>query len=360
MARKRNHKTTLKRNVFASPGTLTYIGREINSKTTMQLVEYNELFEKIIPLKTIDYFIENDNLNHINWLEIDGCHEVQVVAEIGTRLQIHPLIQEDILNTLSKPRIEFFNNEAIYVLMKTVDFDADLLELKVEQVGLILISANQLISFQEQNETDVFKTIVDRIKGSIGKTRKNEADYLLYALMDLIVDNYFLTLEKITEKLEEIEDCIFIEPNNQHQTQLYTIKRQLSIFRKNVFPMREVLLSLINESSVSIGSNTTVYLRDLQDHVVQILDGIESNREVVDSLMNFYLSQLSNRMNSVMKTLTVFTAIFMPLSFIVGLYGMNFENMPELKNPNGYYYAIAAMFSISIGLFGYFKWKKYV
>ncbi len=360
MSHRKNRVKQPKRQVFSSPGTLNYIGQAILEKPLLRIISFDDLKENKVLIEEKKLAEINLNPSKTSWLEVDGIHEPVLIQEIGQKFNLHPLLLEDVLNTLSKPKVEFFHNDQVFILAKTIHFSEENLELIIEQISFVLLNKTTLISFQERNDFDSFLPVINRLKDSIGKTRSNKADYLLFALLDLVVDNYFITLEKISEKLESIEDCIFTNPENIHQTQLYNIKRALSNFKKHVFNLRESINSLIQFENQHFQESTMIYLRDLQDHVVQTLEGIESNRETADSLMNFYLSQLSNRMNSVMKTLTVFTAIFMPLSFIAGMYGMNFEHMPELKFQFGYFYTLGVMALTGIGLLCYFKWKKYV
>ncbi len=193
----------------------------------------------------------------------------------------------------------------------------------------------------------------------MSRIRQRKADYLLYALLDVVVDNYYVVLEKITQQLETLEESVLSNPQAKHQNQLYTLKREMTFMRKAVLPLRDVIGSLIREDSVLVGNQINVYLRDVQDNVLQTIETLDTYRDIADNIMNTYLSSLSNKMNEVMKTLTIYTAIFMPLSFIAGLYGMNFANMPELQEPNGYFYTLGGMGAIMIGLWIYFKWKKY-
>jgi magnesium transporter len=229
----------------------------------------------------------------------------------------------------------------------------------VEHLSFIL-GSNYLISFQEERSRDIFDAIDVRLKTSAGKTRKNGADYLLYALMDIVIDNYFVTLEQISENIERLEDEIIKTTKQKSMTEIYGMKRELMLMRKIIFPLRDMLSNLIREEAPLITPNTALYLRDVHDHVTQVIETVDSYRELVASLMDLYLSQAGNRMNNVMKVLTVISVIFMPLTFIAGIYGMNFDNIPELHWQNGYYYVWGFMLALVIGMLVYFKRKDWL
>lgn len=356
---KRKHHKYSKKTVFTSPGTLEYVGKEVAESTEIKLIEYDETAysEKTITLLSECKPPIADS--KVSWLDVDGIHEVNVIENIGKHYHLHPLLMEDVLNTEQKPKLEHFGDKYIFLVIKMLKFDEEISEIETEHVALVL-GENHVLSFQEVHKTDVFQPIYTRLKSSIGKTRRGKADYLFYSLCDLIVDNYFVVLEKLSEKLEEIEVKIIENPHASDQNIIYHLKRELLAIRKVVQPLRDIFGILVREESELIKDSTKLYFRDVYDHILQILDSIEVNREIIENIQNIYLTNISNKMNSVMKTLTVFTAIFMPLTFIAGIYGMNFDNMPELRQPNGYFYTLGAMFAISIGLWIYFKWKKYV
>jgi magnesium transporter len=357
---KRKRSSQAQRKNFVSPGTVKYVGRDVNDTINVKVFEFNELFLKEKTFNQVEELSFQSEQQVVKWLSVDGIHQEEFVEKLGVRLNLHPLILEDIVNTLSKTKMEAIDDNRIFIVAKTIDFNMESNELAVEHTALLMQSKTVLMSLQERNSCDAFAPIRSRLEASIGKTRRNKADYLLFSLLDVIVDQYFETIEKIADNLEEIEDQIIADPKPHHQTKLFNLKRILTSFRKFVFPLREVLGSILHADNEWIDDATKIYFKDLNDHVVQVLDSIEIQRDINDSLINLYMTQLSNKMNSVMKTLTVFTAIFMPLTFIAGIYGMNFEVMPEIREPNGYYYTLGSMFVIAILLWLYFKWKKYV
>jgi magnesium transporter len=358
----RNHKKNgnyKDKKAFTSPGTLVYVGKEVAENTVVKLVEFNEEFYQEKTVKVLNDCKPALKDNKVIWLDVDGIHEVPVIEAIGRHYNLHPLLQEDVLNTGQKPKLEHFGDKHLFTILKMLQFNPELYQIESEHVALIL-GENYVISFQEVHKADVFAPIFARLKASIGKTRKGKADYLFYSFCDLIVDNYFVVLEKFGEKLEDLEIKIVEKPEAGDQTLLYHFKRELMTVRKATLPLRDMFGTLIREESPLIQASTNVYLRDVYDHILQILDTIETYREMIENIQNIYLTSLSNKMNSVMKTLTVFTAIFMPLTFVVGIYGMNFDNMPELHHPYGYFYTLGVMVGITVILWIYFKWKKYV
>lgn len=352
-------KKYVEKKAFTSPGTLEYVGKEVPIRTIVKLVEFNAEIYQQREIKSISGCRPEFNQNHVNWLDVDGIHEVHIIEAIGKHYLLHPLLLEDVLNSEQKPKLEHFGEQNIFIIIKMLHFNENTHEIESEHLALVL-GKDYLISFQELDQTDIFSPIFTRLKASVGKTRKGKADYLFYSLCDLVIDNYFVILEKFGEKLEELEMKIIEKPHPDDQNILYELRRELMQIRKAVLPLRDMFGTLTRESSDLIHPNTNIYLRDVYDHVLQTLETIDSYREMIENIQNIYLTSLSNKMNSVMKTLTVFTAIFMPLTFIAGIYGMNFENMPELRNPNGYFYSLGGMVAIGVVFWIYFKWKKYV
>ncbi|PWK17001.1 magnesium transporter [Arcicella aurantiaca] len=346
-------------NLGTSPGTLTYVGEEVNFETKVFWTEYNADFYKTHTFPKLGDFNLTLDADKTYWLNIDGIHEPKVIATVGEVFDLHPLVMEDILNTQQKPKFEYYDDEQLFITIKMMEFNPYTREIEVEHLSFIL-GEGFVISFQEERTKDVFEPILQRLKTSAGKTRRNGADYLLYALIDLVVDNYFVVLEQVSENMERLEEDILTSAKQKSLNELYGIKRELTLMRKTVFPLREMLFNLIREEAPLITPNTSLYLRDVHDHVTQVLETVDSYRELVASLMDLYLSQASNRMNNVMKVLTVISVIFMPLTFVAGIYGMNFDNMPELHWQYGYYYVWGFMILSVIGMLIYFKKKEWL
>jgi len=353
---KHRHYRSAEKTFGTSPGTLTYVGEEIEHATQIKFIEYNEREYHVndkARLSTCQVPVPGTPF--VNWVDVDGIHEPKVVSAIGQQYHLHPLLLEDVMNTEQKPKIELYDDTIVFVTLKMLHHSRQRQEIDVEHVSLVL-GQHFLISFQEERTKDIFEPVIERIKASAGKTRRNGADYLLYALMDVIVDHYFLITERIGEKMDELEEHIVNERANQQTlATLYKLKRELAFIRRTVYPLRDVIGVLLREESAIIQHSTLPYLRDLADHVNQIVETLDSYRELISGLMDVYYSIVSNRMNSVMKTLTIVSAIFIPLTFIAGIYGMNFDNMPELHTKTGYFWVMVTMLIIAIGEVIYFK-----
>lgn len=348
-------------NLMTSPGTIAYIGPEVSLKTEIRKIIFNEtVFSNLVVKSEQELFPSTLNPSLISWIDVNGIHETKLIENIGQKFGIHPLVIEDIVNTEQKPKIEAFEGQHIFLTFKMIHVDGpENANIYKEHISFIL-GPRFVLSFQEELSNDIFQTVLNRLEASIGKTRKNGSDYLLFALMDVVIDNYFIVLEKLGMSLDTIEDSILSNSNDMSLMDIYNLKGELINFRRAIWPLREMINQLIREENPLIKKETIPYYRDLYDHIIQIIDTIDSYREVLASLADVHLSTISNRMNSVMKTLTVFSAIFMPITFIVGVYGMNFINMPELQNPNGYWYTWALMGITTIGMLIYFKRKKWV
>ncbi len=357
---KRNRYKLNNKNIGTSPGTLTYVGDEVAIATTLTLIEYNESFEKSQKISSLANCKVNPNKDQVTWLNVDGIHEVKLIESIGKHFHLHPLMLEDILNTQQKPKFEYFDNDQqLYTTLKMLEYNPYNREVAVEHVSLVL-GESILISFQEEKQRDIFEAVLQRVKKSVGKTRKNGADYLFYCLIDSVVDNYFLVLDKLADHLETLEEEVINTPKARSVNELYALKRELTLMRKHVWPLRETMNALIREESSLISANTILYLRDVNDHVNQVLETIDSYRELIASLLDLYLSSVSNKMNNVMKVLTVISVIFMPLTFVAGVYGMNFDNMPELHWHYGYFYVLGFMMILLIVMLLYFKRKEWL
>lgn len=350
-----------KKNLLTSPGTLTYIGPDVELKTKIRKIVYNDQIFKDEQVKSLlECSPGTATEKAVTWLDVDGIHETALIAKLGKLYKLHPLLLEDVVNTEHKPKLEIYDSGHLFLTLKMLHIDSESpICLSSEHVSFVL-GENYLVSFQEELTNDIFSPVLDRLQASVGKTRRNGADYLMFALMDIVIDNYFIVLEKLGDSLDTVEDQVIRGTEELSLKELYSLKRELTIARRVIWPLRDMINQLIREDNPLINKDTIPYLRDLYDHVMQVLDTIDSYRELVASLADVHLSTISNRMNSVMKTLTIFSAVFMPLTFIVGVYGMNFENMPELRAHNGYYYVWGLMIAVTTGLIFYFKSKKWM
>jgi len=293
----------------------------------------------------------------VTWVNIDGIHNSEIIGKIGAHFNLHSLVLEDIVNIGQRPKMEDFEGY-IFIVSKMLCYDEEVRETKIEQVSLIL-GSNVVISFQEK-EGDVFNPVRERIRNAKGRIRKMGADYLIYGLIDAIVDNYFLILEKIGESVEFAEEELINNPSPQTLQTIHNLKREAIFLRKSVWPLREVISGLQRTESPLIHKSTGVFLRDVYDHTIQVIDTVETLRDMVSGMLDIYLSSISNKMNEIMKVLTIIATIFIPLTFIVGVYGMNFKYMPELGWRFGYVLIWGIIAAIGILMVLYFKRKKWL
>ncbi|MHB8063249.1 MAG: magnesium/cobalt transporter CorA [Ruminiclostridium sp.] len=338
------------------PGSLIHIGERKRETTIMELIEYSEDSFEQRELRPDDLSKLDHQMAAVKWINVEGLHEVDTLAKIGEVFSLHPLVLEDILNTDQRPKIEVYD-EYIYISAKMLFYDIEASEFDIEQVSLIL-GSNYIISFSER-DTDVFEPVMRRLQQGVSRIRKLGADYLAYCLLDVIVDDYFKVLENFSDEIENVEDETVIRTTNRTLRTIHKLKRQVLFLHRAVWPLRDVLSALERGESPLIKDSTDIYIRDLYDHVVQIMDTAETLRDILSNTMEVYLSSTSNRLNEVMKVLTIISTVFMPLSFIVGVYGMNIKNMPELSWPWMYPILWLIMISISAAMLYYFKKKKW-
>ncbi len=293
----------------------------------------------------------------VSWLNLSGIHDISVIEQFGQHFDIHPLALEDILNTQHRPKVEEMEGYAL-IIVKMLFFDEQTQAIDSEQVSLIL-GRNYVITFQER-EGDVFEGVRGRLQRSHGRIRQRGPDYLAYALLDSIVDSYFAILEKVGDRLTLLEEELTRNPDQTALAKIYHYKREILKLRKSIWPLRELINELYKEEPAFITEGTRVFLRDLYDHTIQVLDTIEIFRDTVTGLQDLYMSAVGNRMNEIMKVLTIMASIFIPLTFIAGIYGMNFEYIPELKWRWGYFAVWGVMVVCVAGMLVYFKRKKWL
>ncbi|GFO62603.1 magnesium/cobalt transporter CorA [Geomonas paludis] len=350
--RKRSKKAGL------APGTLIHMGRDKAGATRVDMVFYDETHLEKHPVGTLDQCLIKKGAPGVTWVNVEGLSDLEVLRHFGSCYGIHPLVLEDILATDQRPKAADYG-EYLYVVLKMIALDEESAEIKSEQVSLVL-GRNYLISFQEGLEGDVFEQVRARLANEKARLRAMGPDLLLHALLDVIVDHYFLVLEQLADRIEDIEDELIDNPTTATVQAIYGLKRQLLFLHKVFWPLREVVSSLQRRDSQLIQDTTVIYLRDLYDHTVQVLDTLETLREMLSGMLDIYLSSVSNRLNEVMKVLTIIATIFMPLSFIAGWYGMNFKAMPELDWPYGYPAVFVLCLTIAGGMLVYFKKKRWL
>jgi magnesium transporter len=351
LMRKRERKAGL------PPGTPVYIGDRKADEIRVSLWEYDEtrFFEKEIG--DVEDVFSCKGTQFVSWINVDGIHDVALIEKLGNFFGWHPLIMEDMVNTEQRPKMEDYGNY-IFVSLKMLSYNDSSHEVDVEQVCLIL-GANYVFSFQEK-KGDIFDAVRERIRSGKGRIRKMGPDYLAYALLDTVVDHYFFILEKLGERIEELEDSVVTNPVPTTLQEIHKLKREMIFLRRSVWPLRELISSLERGESSLVKKTTGVYLRDVYDHTIQVIDTVETFRDMISGMHDTYLSSISNRMNEIMKVLTIIATIFIPLTFIAGVYGMNFKFMPELEWRWGYFAVWGVIIVIGVIMIYFFKKKKWL
>jgi magnesium transporter len=340
------------------PGSLIYVGKEHDKEPDIYSISFNEkeTEEKSINIQQVTP-ANNLPSDKVNWLMINGLNNIRMIEQLGEKYELDSLILEDILNTDQRPKFDELE-DYIFLTIKTLTFDPHTISVNSEQVSLIT-GRNYVISFQE-NHDPVFNAIIERIRTARGKIRLKQSDYLMYTLIDVIVDNYFAIIETIGQNIEDLEDEVYINPGKDKLQLIQLYKKALLTLQKHIFPLRDEIGSLIKSETDQISPANKKYFRDIFDHLFHMVDSIENQLEINAGIKDIYLSNLSLKMNQIMQILTIFTAVFTPLTFIVGVYGMNFANMPELTWHYGYFAVWGLLTSVGLGLFIYFKKKKWL
>lgn len=351
--RKRSEKSGL------PAGSLIHLGEKRTGEVRIGVINYDETYFQEKTLENLNEIRDLKRTRTLTWINVQGIHDIEVLQSLGESLGLHPLTMEDILSTDQRPKTEVFE-DYVFVVLKMLyceypDSDKDM---TAEQISLVL-GDGFVISFQE-GERDIFSPIKERIRAGKGRIRKMGADYLAYTLLDCIVDSYFTVLEKLDEKLEFLEDEVVTNPSPQTLQTIHRLKGKMLFLRKSVWPLREVIGRLERGESAFIKENTVIYLRDVYDHTIQIMDTVETFRDLISGMLDIYLSSIGNRMNAIMKVLTIIATIFMPLTFIAGVYGMNFTHMPELEWIWGYPAVLASMAVLALIMLAYFRRRHWL
>jgi magnesium transporter len=349
--RKRAEKTGL------PPGTPVFIGDKKIEKTRVTVLDYDETQFQEKEVSKIEECFPFKETSTITWINVDGVHDVELVQKLGNNFLLHPLIIEDIVNTQQRPKMEE-SEDYIYIVLKMLYIDPESNITQGEQVSLVF-GNNYVVSFQER-EGDIFEIIRERIRKGKGRIRNRGADYLAYAIIDAVVDHYFILLEKQGEKIEELEEEVVSDPKSETLHEIHRLRREMIFLRRSVWPLRELVNSLERGESSLIDKSTRIYLRDVYDHTIQVIDTLETYRDMLTGMHDTYLSSLSNRMNEVMKVLTIIATIFIPLTFIAGIYGMNFEFIPELKWRWAYFGVWGVIIIIAVSMLLFFKRRKWL
>ncbi|HQA83166.1 MAG TPA: magnesium/cobalt transporter CorA [Syntrophales bacterium] len=350
--KKRSRKTGL------PPGALVHIGEKWSEKARISVMQYNDETLREKELADVRELTVPSDTSLITWIHVDGLHDTAILAQLGEKFDLHPLLLEDILNTDHRPKMEDMGSY-IFVVLKTFAADASLMaEVKPEQVSLVF-GSNFVLSLQEK-ESKLLLPIRERIRQGKGKIRKLGADYLAHAILDTVVDSYFSILEDIGDEIEACEEDLVNRPGTAVMKRIQYLKRNMIILRKSVWPLREAVAALERSESPLIAESTNIYFRDVYDHTIQVMDTIETYRDSLSGMLDIYLSSLSNRMNEIMKVLTIIATIFIPLTFIAGVYGMNFEYMPELKWRWGYFIVWGVIIFIALFMLKWFRKNRWL
>jgi magnesium transporter len=340
------------------PGTPVHIGERKAGAPRVSLVHYDGEHlaeEEVQDIPACRIWLSQPG---VTWINVEGVHQIDLLEKFGTAFDLHPLVLEDIANTGQRPKVEDYGGY-LYVVLRMLSLHAATQEVVGEQVSLIL-GPNFVISFQEGIESDAFSPIRERLRAAKGRLRREGADYLVYLQIDAIVDGYFVLLEKLGERIEELDERMLTNRAREVSRTIHLLKREMIWLRKAVWPLREMINTLQRAESSLIRESTGVYLKDVYDHTIEVIDTVETYRDVLSGMLENNLSLLTTRLNEVMKVLTVISTIFIPLTFIVGVYGMNFRYMPELEWRWGYPVVMLGMTIIGVALYFYFRRKKWL
>ena len=344
------------------PSALPLAGEKLAERPKITIIDYDEQHYHEAEVKAVDECLIFKEKPSVTWINIDGLHQSEVLEKLGSCYGIHPLVLEDIL-TDQRPKLEDYD-DYLFIVLKMLYYeeegDDELGDSKIDmdQVSMIL-GPNFIISFKEK-EVDVFEPLRARLRTAKGKIRKQGADYLAYSMMDAVVDHYFLIMEKLGERFEDLEDAVVANPEPVVLPAIYNLKRDMLFLRKSVWPLREAISKMQRTDSPLVSESTKIYLRDVYDHTIQVIENIETFRDMSASLLETYLSSQNNRLNEVIKLLTIISTIFIPLTFLAGLYGMNFRFMPELESPWGYPAILIFMLLVVVIMMTYFHRKKWI
>ncbi len=345
-----------KRNIHTTPGSIVFTGQKKVENVTIHYLSYNKNSFKEethhVVANPVFHALEND---YIQWYDIRGIHDVDLIASIGKHYNVHPLIQEDIVDVYQRPKFDE-SPENGFIICHALDFQNQIV---VKENVSIYFGKGFLISFQE-NETDLFEGIRNRIRQDKGKVREMNTDYLAYALLDHIIDKYFIVVDSMNEYTQELEELIIKNPENLEKSSLQQLKRNNQRVKRSIHPLRETISQFLQSETDYVDEKTRIYIRDLRTNLMHLLDMLENNRDIVFGLQDLYLSELNFKMNKVIQVLTVVTTIFVPLTFIVGIYGMNFDHMPELHWRYGYFIILLFMLLISVGAILFIRSRKWL
>ena len=339
------------------PGSLVYVGEERTDPVRISVIDYNETHLHEAEVQTIEECLSFKDTDTVTWIHIEGIHETSVIESIGNHFGINALVLEDLMAPNHLPKIEIYE-EYVFIILKSLDYNTSAVSVSREQISLI-IAENFVISLAE-NRGEHFTSIQNRLRKAQGRIRNMRSDYLAYALIDVIVDHYFIVLEQLNDQLDSVEEQIISDPSSEVLGKINILRKEFLHLRRPILPLREVLNDILDDEVRLFTQDTDLYFRDVYDHLMQVIHTLETLRSAASGLFDTYTSAVSHRMNEVMKVLTIVATFFIPLTFVAGIYGMNFQFMPELETRWGYPAVLLVMVGISIGMFTYFKLKKWL
>ncbi len=340
------------------PGELSYHGRHSETPVSINLISYGEQYYQELEIEQISQLqpVITDQSDKVHWIHVTGIHNTLIMEQLRELFRIHSLTMENIMNTGQRPKMEQSeHNNTLTFFFKLLQYQNDTVE---SEQGSMVLGSNYLITFQE-GPGDFFDSIRDRIQKDIGRVRRSGADYLSYAILDRVVDYYLAILETLGELIEDVEEGITQHPTQPVIEQINIYKRELTYLRKAVFPLRDSLIKMSKLEDSLIQKSTKPFMGDLFDHILQTVEIIDTYRDLLSDFLNVYNTNVSNRLNEIMKLLTMFSALFIPLTFIAGIYGTNFDYIPELKWRYGYPIFLGVLLVVAIGMILYFKKKKW-
>ena len=345
------------RKVGMPPGSLVYTGDQGHLPAIITITRYNEQAIVERQFNSFDACQLVGDPGEVTWINVTGVSKVKDLEKVGECFKIHPLVLEDILEVGQRPKVEDYD-EYLYIVLNSIRSVAEDKELAAEEISLVL-GPNYLLSFYSGAD-DIYAPIRERLLQAKGRIRKMGADYLAYSLIDLVVDNYFIELEKFGDQVESLEDAVVANPTPHTLRDVHRFKNDMIMLRKSLWPLREVIARLERRESPLISENLGNYFRDVYDHTIIAIDTVETYRDILSGMLDIYLSSMSNRLNQIMKVLTIIATIFMPLTFITSLYGMNFKHMPELQWEYGYFMVLGLVVVIALSMIEYFRRKRWI
>lgn len=339
------------------PGSLVHVGDVLEPVTRMSVIDYSKEVLEERQIQSLDEILQYKERDSVTWVIIEGLANVGIVEKIGELFGIHPLVLEDILNTHQRPKLEEYD-DYLYLVLKSLLPEDGRFSVSYEQISLLVLE-NFVFTFKEKTD-ELFYPVLQRIRNSNSRFRSLCSDYLMYAILDTVVDQGFILIDALDDAVTSVEDELFTSPTQDTLNTIQMLKREVIIIRRNISPIRELMAGLLRSESGLIHEGTYLYFRDVSDHTTRVIESIESYRDILSGMLDIYISSISNKMNEVMKVLTVFASIFIPLTFLAGIYGMNFDYMPELKWKWAYPTLWVAFIAIPAVLLVYFRKKKWL